>query len=131
MLLGKCKTQIELNEICRIHESLKVKYTTTLYDSRCIILGINDGPNTPTFVPPSFFKSRGLFYATDGEESVNLEDTISEFLSSIFWVLESKRHERSREKVGSDFLICLLYVMYYSYNNSKFLLPKIFANYCY
>lgn len=97
--IGKCKTQIELNEICRIHESLKVKYTTTLYDSRCIIIGINDGPNTPTFVPPSFFKSRGLFYATDGEESASLEDTISEFLSSIFWVLESKRHERSREKI--------------------------------
>lgn len=34
--LGKYDTQQELNEICRIHESLKVKYGNTLFDSRCI-----------------------------------------------------------------------------------------------
>ncbi|KAK9505487.1 hypothetical protein O3M35_009531 [Rhynocoris fuscipes] len=97
--VGKCKTQGEFNEICRTHESYKVKYTLTLYDSRCIVLGINDGPNTPNFTPPTNFKSRALYYATDGEESSTLENNISEFLSALFWVLESKRHERSREKI--------------------------------
>ncbi|XP_073992373.1 trafficking protein particle complex subunit brun isoform X2 [Rhodnius prolixus] len=97
--VGKCKTQVEFNEICRVHESYKVKYTSTLYDARSIVFGINDGPNTPTLTPPSNFKSRALYFATDGEESTSLENNISEFLSSLFWVLESKRHERSREKI--------------------------------
>lgn len=96
---GKCRTQVELNEVCRVHESLKVKYTNTLYDSRCIIIGVNDGPDTASFPTPSNFKSRALFYATDGEHSAMLESQISEFLSYLFWVLESKRHERCREKV--------------------------------
>lgn len=37
--LGKYDGQQELNEICRVHESLKVKYTSTLYDSRCLLFG--------------------------------------------------------------------------------------------
>lgn len=37
--LGKYDSQLELNEICRVHESLKVKYTNTLFDSRCILFG--------------------------------------------------------------------------------------------
>lgn len=34
---GKFDSQQELNEICRIHESLKVKYVSTLFDSRCVL----------------------------------------------------------------------------------------------
>ncbi|KAL1123080.1 hypothetical protein AAG570_002168 [Ranatra chinensis] len=97
--VAKCKTQIDLNETCRVHESLKVKYTQTLYDSRCVVFGVNDGPDTPVFSTPSNFKSQALFFASDGEESASLEENLSEFLSSLFWVLESKRHERSREKI--------------------------------
>lgn len=97
--IGKCRTQVELNEICRLHESLKVKYTNTLFDSRCIVIGVNDGPDTPNFTPPSNFKSKALFYATDGEHTSLLESQIAEFLSYLFWVLESKRHERCREKI--------------------------------
>lgn len=37
--LGKYDTQQELNEVCRVHESLKVKYSNTLFDSRCILFG--------------------------------------------------------------------------------------------
>lgn len=91
-----------MNEICRRHESLKVRYNTTLYDSRCIMFGVNDGENTPSFNPPSNFKSRALYFATDGDESASLEDHMTEYLSSLFWVLESKRHERSREKVSPE-----------------------------
>lgn len=45
--LGKYDSQQELNEICRVHESLKVKYTNTLFDSRSILFGpTNEGENT-------------------------------------------------------------------------------------
>lgn len=40
--IGKYDTQQELNEICRVHESLKVKYTSTLFDTRCLLFGLND-----------------------------------------------------------------------------------------
>ena len=39
--IGQCNSQDELNELCRIHETLKVKYAWTLYDSRCILFGLN------------------------------------------------------------------------------------------
>lgn len=174
--VGKFDTQTELNELCRAHESLKVKYTNTLYDSRCILFGSvklngnvnNDdsstSPNTPnkngsdksaeldldklnkvnivdandirTFdgsghdkengiidnvqtiitdthanekasptkkfedicTTPSIFQSRAFFYA-ENDQCTNLEAQITEFINSLFWVLESKRLERSREKV--------------------------------
>ncbi|XP_075217129.1 trafficking protein particle complex subunit brun isoform X2 [Lycorma delicatula] len=97
--IGKCKTQVELNEVCRLHESLKVKYTNTLYDSRCIILGVNGNPDeTPLPTPPNF-KSQALFYNSDSDFGTQLESQLTEFLNSLFWVLESKRHERCREKI--------------------------------
>lgn len=39
--VGQCNSQEEFNELCRIHESLKVGYAFTLYDSRCILFGLN------------------------------------------------------------------------------------------
>ncbi|KAK4874594.1 hypothetical protein RN001_013954 [Aquatica leii] len=46
--LGRYDSQQELNEICRVHESLKVKYTSTLFDSRCILFGVNDEREYPS-----------------------------------------------------------------------------------
>nr|CAD7455127.1 unnamed protein product [Timema tahoe] len=101
--VGKYDTQTELNELCRVHESLKVKYASTLYDSRCVLIGPpeSEPSNFPT---PSNFKARALRYH-DGEACVQLEGQITEFLSSLFWVLESKRLERSREKVDKVSLL--------------------------
>lgn len=121
--LGKYDSQQELNEICRVHESLKVKYNSTLYDSRCLLFGpkkesesIDDVDNSnsssesdtksPTdsssaiekFTTPSNFKTRALFY-DESSPCVDLETQINEFINSLFWVLESKRLERSREKL--------------------------------
>ncbi|XP_017781590.1 PREDICTED: protein brunelleschi [Nicrophorus vespilloides] len=168
--IGKYDSQLELNEICRVHESLKVKYTSTLYDSRCILLKPNEvqspgetsadesnksspdsdvikdddsspydsssGDNlksssstddrssveksaedarkekveklleklreekTPDskFTTPSNFKSRALFYA-ETEACDDLEQQLTEYVNSLFWVLESKRLEKSREKL--------------------------------
>ncbi|XP_039275687.1 protein brunelleschi isoform X4 [Nilaparvata lugens] len=95
--VGKCKNQVELNELCRLHETLKVKYSTTLYNSRCIILGVGgEGEEMPT---PANFKSLALFYGSDGDLGAQFEAQLTEFLSSLFWVLESKRHKRCREKI--------------------------------
>lgn len=110
--VGKYDTQQELNEICRVHESLKVKYTSTLFDSRCILFGpTKEAPITESeqksdsdnenhmklFTTPTNFKTRALFYGDD--VCTDLEAQISEFINSLFWVLESKRLERSREKI--------------------------------
>ncbi|KAJ8881936.1 hypothetical protein PR048_018423 [Dryococelus australis] len=95
--IGKYENQTELNELCRVHESLKVKYSSTLFDSRCVLIGPSDSEPS-SFPTPSNFKARALRYH-DGEACVGMEAQISEFLSSLFWVLESKRLERSREKV--------------------------------
>ncbi|XP_076285464.1 trafficking protein particle complex subunit brun isoform X1 [Lasioglossum baleicum] len=98
---GKYDNQAELNELCRVHESLKVKYTATLYDSRAIFFGPIDSNNIheppASFTTPSNFKTRAVFYAD--EMCPYLEVHIMECLNSLFWILESKRLERSREKV--------------------------------
>ncbi|KAJ8958682.1 hypothetical protein NQ318_016407 [Aromia moschata] len=116
--LGKFDSQQELNEVCRVHESLKVKYNTTLFDSRCILFSPTKDGDIPTeenvsntgnseeletsvakkFTTPSNFKSRALFY-DESSPCVDLETQLMEFVNSLFWVLESKRLERSREKL--------------------------------
>ncbi|XP_012285614.1 protein brunelleschi [Orussus abietinus] len=98
---GKYDSQTELNELCRLHETLKVKYSATLYDSRAILFGPEESSNRnqppKSFTTPSNFKTRGVFYAD--ETCPDLEGQIAECLNSLFWILESKRLERTREKV--------------------------------
>lgn len=117
--IAKYDSQQELNEICRVHESLKVKYTNTLFDSRCVLFGpTNETPisenerkidrvlnsesespeNAEKYTTPTNFKTRLLHYI-DNDPCADLETQISEFINSLFWVLESKRLERSREKL--------------------------------
>lgn len=130
--VGKFDNQNELNELCRVHESLKVKYLSTLFDSRCILFAPevdknkdeNDEENGengdslaelqqgigPKLDPseikllasnnltvPTVLKSRGSFYA-ENDSCANLEANISDFINTLFWILESKRLERSKEK---------------------------------
>lgn len=110
--VGKFENQTELNELCRVHESLKVKYTNTLFDSRCVLFGpsnlkseiqIDDDTKITKkledlYTPPTNFKSRAFFYP-ENDVCCNLENNITEFISALFWILESKRLERSKEKV--------------------------------
>ncbi|EDW02773.1 protein brunelleschi [Drosophila grimshawi] len=138
--IGKFDNQTELNELCRHHESLKVRYGSTLYESRAIFFGpdadsnsiinhqMKDGlsvvdnkhavlqtigehgvrPDTGTkecqpgriqdeYTTPSNFKSQAFFYR-EQDSCVDLEARIGDFLNALFWVLESRRLERSREK---------------------------------
>lgn len=132
--VGKFETQNDLNELCRVHESLKVKYTQTIYDSRSILFappsaklnGLSkisesidqelDDEQADKQCPsmklepseyrllheneltmPTVFKSRGFFYA-ENDHCQSLEANMAEFISSLFWILEHKRLERSKEK---------------------------------
>lgn len=191
--VGAFDNQLELSELCRVHESLKVKYNGTLYDSRCLAFGpthvypqrtedvvlMVDGDKKPppdvistttttnselfekqsqhsdsdltaknktnghdsvsmkssdqqsvgsssrdsegpqpalvaipmtsellekTFQPPSNFKSTAFYYP-ENDACPNLEANIQEFISALFWVLESKRLERTREKIDKVSLL--------------------------
>ncbi|XP_065336501.1 protein brunelleschi [Cloeon dipterum] len=192
LTVSNVTSQAELNEICRQHESLKVKYSSTLFDSRCLVLGLNQeghlqrspsinlrstasspysespylspedfshssdssvptstnhssvedtcsdatsvadstltSPASPTppfedisvaeAIPislsiPSNFKARALYYVDEDaavrvvsdSEPCLLDSDIREFVSSLFWVLEHKRLERSREKLDKVTLL--------------------------
>ncbi|XP_065355679.1 protein brunelleschi [Calliphora vicina] len=129
--IGKFDSQQELNELCRQHESLKVRYGSTLYDSRAIFFGpspleddkaalatitnnlddVSDdskqlhtnqssGPKRlqDEFTTPSNFKAQAFFYR-ENEMCADLEGHMTDFVNALFWVLESRRLERSREKV--------------------------------
>lgn len=150
--IGKFETQPELNELCRQHESLKVRYGTTLYDSRAIFFGpaeaqqienvvlatdnnttsenhINDAQKTSAeaaavenftkqnhvtaaqvkrlqdeFTTPSNFKAQAFFYR-ENDACLDLEAHINDFVNALFWILESRRLERSREKVEKFVLL--------------------------
>ncbi|KAG4079459.1 hypothetical protein HA402_005156 [Bradysia odoriphaga] len=130
MTVGKFESQTELNELCRVHESLKVKYSDTLFDSRSFFHGssnkensslssdnsTNDGDRRSLddettkrldeeFTTPSNFKSQAFFYP-ENDPCDNLETSVAEFVNSLFWILESKRLERTREKIEK---VSLLY----------------------
>lgn len=45
---------MELNEVCRVHESLKVKYSNTLYDSRAFMFGPVSNMKKPEQEPETY-----------------------------------------------------------------------------
>ncbi|CAG9788774.1 unnamed protein product [Diatraea saccharalis] len=151
--LSKFTNQIELNEVCRVHESLKVKYSNTLYDSRAFMFGpiskkpeqepetysvfeddktskensslgekfslpsdqadsLSSAESYPhsassstslpvqeeNFTTPSNFKTHAMFYS-ENDPVPDLEQNVADLINSLFWVVESKRLERSREKI--------------------------------
>ncbi|CAK1555670.1 unnamed protein product [Leptosia nina] len=153
--LSKFTNQIELNEVCRVHESLKVKYSNTLFDSRAFMFGpgnnlkkpeqepeiysafedeklfkekssLSDKMSIPSeqadslsssesfqrpsssttsyslpeenFTTPSNFKTHAMFYG-ENDPVLDLEQHVAELINSLFWVVESKRLERSKEKL--------------------------------
>lgn len=52
--LSKFTNQVELNEVCRVHESLKVKYSNTLYDSRAFMFGPVSNMKKPEQEPETY-----------------------------------------------------------------------------
>ncbi|KAF2361387.1 TRAPP II complex Trs120 [Trinorchestia longiramus] len=72
---------------------------------------LNNSTSTPgsgtraILQPPSYFKTRAMFYPT-ADHALNIETTLHEFISSLFWVLESKRLDKSQEKLDRPPLLC-------------------------
>ncbi|KAF9799525.1 hypothetical protein SFRURICE_018712 [Spodoptera frugiperda] len=157
--LSKFTNQVELNEVCRVHESLKVKYSNTLYDSRAFMFGpvsnmkkpeqepetysyyeedkpLKDGTSDKASLPsdqadsltsldsfpqstssnssyplqeehfttPSNFKTHAMFYG-ENDPVPDLEQNVADLINSLFWVVESKRLERSKEKLDKVSLL--------------------------
>ena len=128
--VGKCNNQMELAELCRLHESCRAKYHSTLYDTRCVVLSnpgqeqqdttngdlckenINEddeaekNEKTPNWFSKHSHKTRLLQYQDNNYQSSLLAD-IEDFVNSLFWILESKRVEASRESSGDKLtLLC-------------------------
>lgn len=50
------------------------------------------------FTTPSNFKTHAMFYG-ENDPVPDLEQNVADLINSLFWVVESKRLERSREKL--------------------------------
>uniref|UniRef100_T1J6X1 Uncharacterized protein n=1 Tax=Strigamia maritima TaxID=126957 RepID=T1J6X1_STRMM len=46
--VGKCTNQDELESLCRAHEAAKEKYSSTIIDSRCIVVGYSPDMESPS-----------------------------------------------------------------------------------
>lgn len=56
------------------------------------------------FTTPSNFKTHAMFYG-ENDPVPDLEQNVADLINSLFWVVESKRLERSREKLEKVSLI--------------------------
>ena len=141
--VGACSSQIELAELCRLHEASRAKYSSTVFDTRCVVFCLpgrssessdsddketngeslengntsdhsdvtegDDGEKEPD-KPPSWFhaqshKTRLLQYYGESYSS-GLKADIQDFISSLFWILESKRVEATRDTSERIPLLC-------------------------
>jgi len=139
--VGACSSQIELAELCRLHEASRAKYSSTVFDTRCVVFclpgrssessdsdkevngeengdvsdnsdkaeGSEDGDKKPD-APPSWFqaqthKTRLLQYYGDSYNT-GLKADIQDFVASLFWILESKRVEATRDTSERIPLLC-------------------------
>ncbi|CAG0920364.1 unnamed protein product [Notodromas monacha] len=100
--LGKFTSKEELRELLQQHEAIKLRYASSLYDSRCVMFGDGTGLIRNGEEAESEFKSAKINYpSVDCCDSL-LAD-VTEFLSSLFWVLESKRvSSQGHEKVAAS-----------------------------
>ena len=133
--LGAARSAIELAELARLHEASRAKYAATVYDSRCIVFCLpeaeervetietngengeasDEEPAVKEKKLPAWFRSsqhkqtRLLQYqgeATAADRAAMVAD-VQDFVSSLFWILESKRVEASRESAGERLtLLC-------------------------
>ena len=123
--VGGYSSPQELCELSRLHDVAKAKYSKTLLDTRLVAIGVNDSetnkngdkenhtngdehdgldlPELETNQQHSL--SNGgqnatttvcFYQAKDFEES--LEADISDFITGLFWVLESKRRELQKNQ---------------------------------
>ena len=138
--VGACRNQIELSELCRLHEASRAKYSTTVFDSRCIVFCVTDvengsekeesnlssngdkngdevseeendekGEKSPSWFRSSHHKQTRLlqYHGSASSYQESMVSDIQDFVASLFWILESKRVEASRESSGDKLtLLC-------------------------
>ncbi|XP_077990086.1 trafficking protein particle complex subunit 9-like [Glandiceps talaboti] len=92
---GKCTSEGDLANIQANFDSLKEGYKNTLYNSRCLVFGNTGDSNGQSQAQSS--RLDVVFYPSF-EECTKLEENIKEFAASLFWVLESKRLDKSSDK---------------------------------
>ncbi|XP_022104495.1 trafficking protein particle complex subunit 9-like isoform X2 [Acanthaster planci] len=92
--LGKATCDIELATVYSNFETLKQTYRYTLFDARCFLFGMTqaEAEKTASGARPDVIYYSGL------DNCEQLEDHVKDFLSSLFWVLESKRLDRKNDK---------------------------------
>ncbi|PIK39996.1 putative trafficking protein particle complex subunit 9 [Apostichopus japonicus] len=100
-LFGESVLGDQLANVYANYKTLKDKYNSSLYDSRCFVFGMlaEEAEKTSNGVPA------GVFLFENVEECEQLEDRVKDFGSSLFWVLESKRLERLKDR-SVNFLSC-------------------------
>ena len=121
--VGAATSPQELAELCRLHESCRAKYHATVFDTRCVVFCshgdtevISDTANTgeenddKNDEPPKWFnahshKTQLLQYHGDSYHAP-LNADIQDFISSLFWILESKRVEATRDTSDKIPLLC-------------------------
>ena len=129
--VGSCNNQMELAELCRLHEACRSKYNNTVYDTRCVVLcsseennlqqeetvngdlskeNINEEDPESDEKSPHWFlkhshKTRLLQYQ-DNNYQPSLAADLEDFISSLFWILESKRVEATRDNSDRLPLLC-------------------------
>ena len=125
-----------MSELCRLHEACRSKYHSTLFDTRCVVLcskssskhidgdningsdtengdiiNDNDGDKeNNSDEPPNWFNSHShktqLLQYQGNSYHAALNADIQDFINSLFWVLEKKRVETTRETSDKLPLLC-------------------------
>eukprot|EP00795_Rhopilema_esculentum_P008579 gene8579-14587_t len=82
----------DMDKIMHRFANIKLQYETVLFDSRCIVLCSEKpaGPSNQNFI---------FLEDSDDGQSAEFAEFMHDFMSSLFVVLESKRIEKSNEKL--------------------------------
>ncbi|XP_038052188.1 trafficking protein particle complex subunit 9-like isoform X2 [Patiria miniata] len=92
--LGKASCDIELATVYSNFETLKQTYRYTLFDARCFLFGMTQAEAEQT----ASGSRTDVIYYSGFDNCEQLEDHVKDFVSSLFWVLESKRLDRKNDK---------------------------------
>ncbi|XP_075067777.1 trafficking protein particle complex subunit 9 isoform X3 [Mixophyes fleayi] len=100
--IAECSSTKELPQTFLKFDQQKEVYSSTLYDSRLFVFGLQESVADQSRIHVAFYPSC--------EDCEAVEKRVEDFIQSLFIVLECKRLDRTNEKSGEK--IPLLYVPY-------------------
>lgn len=89
--LGKAASEIELATVYANFDTMKETFRSTLFDSRCFVFGMSEETVQES---ASGVRPDAVYYKSM-EDCDQLEDDVKEFAAALFWVLESKRLDKT------------------------------------